>query len=134
MKEDLVRRTQETAEMVQKLHEVAHTRPNGSVIYEMGVAGESPSTGNNLLRVGGLIAVQAAVLPAGTLARHEHDGAEALHVYRGRALVHFDEGAPIEVGEYASIFIAPRRPHSIEVLEEVWCVGVTMPADEGYPR
>ena len=80
------------------------------------------------------VAVQRAFVSGGTtFPKHEHDTHEFLIVYQGHLIFHLhDEEYP--VGVAGSIHIEPHTPHSVVATEDSWLIGITVPAEEGYPH
>jgi quercetin dioxygenase-like cupin family protein len=82
------------------------------------------------------IAVQRNELAPGTVfPEHTHkDMAEWIIVYKGRIRFTHGDGETATLGVGDSIKFEPNTPHRAEVLELCHLIGVTIPADEGYPN
>ena len=80
------------------------------------------------------VAVQRSFICTGTFCpNHEHNSHEFLLVYQGRLVVHLhDTEYPIGVAD--CIHIEPNTPHSVMATDDSWLLGITVPAEEGYPH
>ena len=80
------------------------------------------------------VGVQRAFLRKGSLLRnHVHQTeTEVITVYLGSVKFIFDEFEKI-VHQSESVYIKPGTAHTVEALEDCWCIGITIPPDKGYP-
>ena len=96
--------------------------------------GDGTAIGFNLYN-NGEIAVQRTFLSKGTIfPEHIHsDSVEIIIIYKGKGRCNIN-GVSKEfgVGEYC--FVDTGLPHSWEILEDTWLIGITIPATEGYPN
>ncbi len=104
-------------------------RDGATVLYD---TGDEPVIGHGLMHEDG-VAVQRAFCPAGSkFPDHTHPAIEHLIVYKGRMTVHM-LGERHDVGKGDVVTIPPLTPHAIECHDETLLIGVTIPAEEGYP-
>ena len=80
------------------------------------------------------IAICDAPYPAGSsLALHQHDAVEVIIVYEGELEMEID-GEITVVGARELMMIPENVPHRVKNANKASrCIGVTMPADQGYP-
>ena len=102
----------------------------GYVEYKVG---KGTSLGFNLYNNGD-IAIQRAFLTKGTtFPTHVHENEiEILIIYKGSGkLITIKEEKIFKSGETCRV--EKGVPHSWEMLEDSWLIGITIPAGEGYP-
>jgi len=81
-----------------------------------------------------VVAVQRAFASFGSLfSRHEHAEHEILIVISGHMVVIYDDETKVSLNSGESVNIPPNTPHRVDVLDDTWMIGVTVPASEGYP-
>jgi quercetin dioxygenase-like cupin family protein len=86
------------------------------------------------LRFGMQIAVQDAYMSGGaTFPVHSHSGIEHLIVYEGRIRIE-EDGIGREIGVGESCVFPSGVKHTVLAIEDTWMIGITIPADEGYPH
>jgi anti-sigma factor ChrR (cupin superfamily) len=79
------------------------------------------------------VSVQDCRMPAGAaFPEHTHDVKEIIVVYEGEMKVRFGERETIAKRGDVVYFI-PGVPHTAEAITDVRCVGITVPAEPGYP-
>ncbi len=81
------------------------------------------------------ISVQRAFLSAGAMFPehvHEHS-AEWLIIYAGEVRVRYGDEDVRTLGPGQCAQFAPGQLHTVEAIEDTWAIGVTVPADPGYP-
>ena len=80
------------------------------------------------------VAVCDAPYPVGSsLALHQHDAVEVIIVYEGELEMEID-GEITVVGARELVKIPENVPHRVKNANKASrCIGVTMPADQGYP-
>jgi len=96
--------------------------------------GEGCITGKSLMNTGE-VAVQNAYMKAGTvLPAHKHpDSIEYLIVYSGELqIIVYDRVYRVQPGQY--IRFLKGDPHKVVALKDTWMIGITIPADSGYPK
>lgn len=79
------------------------------------------------------VSVQDAFMSKGSLfSIHQHESIEILTVYRGRLRVGTsDNDSFLSAGQTLSL---PRGVlHEVEAIEDTWMIGITVPAEKGYP-
>ncbi len=81
-----------------------------------------------------LIAVQRAFVPKGKFPRHAHKEIEVIVVYTGLCEFHFDTDDPILLKRGDVLRIPPEKAHSVNVIEDTWMIGITIPSSPGYPE
>jgi len=63
---------------------------------------------------------------------HQHEEIEHIIVYSGKIKVkNGDEDIIVDYGQ--SIAFEPFTPHKIEMLEDSWLIGITIPSSKNYP-
>jgi quercetin dioxygenase-like cupin family protein len=109
-----------------------------SALYEGGCKGrwiysEPPVEGDGL-RPGA--SVQAFEMAKGSeLGVHAHEReTEILVVFGGILYVTVDGGSPIVLAPGMSLALRPGQVHSVQAVEFCTGLGITVPADRGYPR
>jgi len=111
---------------------VNHYGASVDMVAYMSHDGGSTCLGFRLWREPG-VAVQRAFMPKGcVLDNHCHDEKEILVVYSGQMNIVFSDRT---VSLFASdvLEIPPLSVHRAEAVENTWCIGITIPAAEGYP-
>ena len=81
------------------------------------------------------ISVQRCFLSAGAVFpehTHEHS-AEWLIVYAGLLQVQYGEEDMVTVLPGQCVQFSPGQLHTVAAIEDSWMIGVTVPADPGYP-
>ena len=105
------------------------------IIFAAEDENDSPTETWGLLKKSG-VAVLDAFCPEGTtFPLHEHEQIEMLIVYEGCAHVECTQCGltkDVHVGE--SITMPKNTPHKIYFPMDTWLIGITIPADEGYPN
>jgi len=80
------------------------------------------------------IAVQMSFISKGSLFRsHVHQGNEYMIVYKGALQFTIDDDQRSITYPGQCQFIPSGQRHECEALEDTWMVGITVPADAGYP-
>lgn len=80
------------------------------------------------------VAVQRSFISAGSrFLDHVHETHEFLLVYQGQIVVYIED-EEYEVGIAGVMHIEPDTPHSVVATEDTWLIGITVPAEEGYPH
>lgn len=126
---DNIRRLETLVNELPDLSEIVQSARGKRVEY--GVEGEC--VGYGLLNEPE-IAVQRAFLTKGTIfPPHAHDTKELLIVYIGRLNVMCDSKV-VELSPGGHYYFPHNAVHSVEALEDTWVIGITIPADGGYPR
>ena len=79
------------------------------------------------------IAVQRAFLSNGSIMKkHKHKAKEIIIVYKGVLTISIDgEDTRINPGEL--YVVHPGTEHTVSAEGDVWCIGITIPSEEGYP-
>jgi len=119
-------------ENILKLEELTSKLAVSPHLDEYDVGLPDPCKVYNLFHKGGAGVVNAYIPEGGTFPRHEHSIREWLIVWEGE--VEIARNGSTETyrdGEYA--LIEPHEPHQVTALKETWLIGVTVPADTGYP-
>ena len=80
------------------------------------------------------VAVQDCFMPAGAkFPEHTHSVKEVIVVYEGELRVSFgDRETTMKRGDV--VYFVPGQPHSAKAITDVRVVGLTVPAEEGYPH
>jgi quercetin dioxygenase-like cupin family protein len=111
---------------------VAHHTTNVDMVTYLSRDGGSACLGFRLWSEPG-VAVQRSFLPRGcVLDDHHHDEKEILVVYSGRMNVVFKDRT-VSLSASDVLEIPPLSTHRAEAVEDTWCIGITIPAAEGYP-
>jgi quercetin dioxygenase-like cupin family protein len=80
------------------------------------------------------IAVQDCRMPAGSrFPDHVHETKEIIVVYEGELRVTFGERETV-LRRGDVVYFIPGQPHTAEAITDVRCVGITVPAEPGYPK
>lgn len=81
------------------------------------------------------IAVQRTFCPAGSyLEQHQHDrSVEILVVYVGLLKIKYPDGRKRDLGPGDCVRFEVGAPHEAHAVENTWLIGLTIPADEGFP-
>lgn len=113
-----------------ELEELIRFRRNGVAEYEMD---ELRSTIGVNLFYSNDVAIQMAFCEKGRFPSHSHDEIEHLIIVRGKA-VYEDDNKTVELTVGDSVYIPPQTRHCVEFTENSKVIGVTIPANVGYPK
>ena len=118
---------------LRRLTKLLPNTPNGHPVVSYDV-GSGSSVGYGLLKTDD-IAVQSNVLEAGTkFPYHTHtDIREWIIVYKGEIIFTLEGGEEVLVQRGECITLDPGQSHCAYAPIECHLIGVTVPADKGYP-
>ena len=82
------------------------------------------------------IAIQRAFITKGSeFPKHTHkDEKEWLIICNGHIIIEFESGESLNLNEGDFCFVEKGIPHWMIAKEDTWIVGITVPADRGYPN
>jgi len=108
------------------LNELVSKKEDNTVEYVGSTTGKALYKDKN-------IAVQLAWMPKGSVfPSHQHKVHEWLIIIDGK-LEMFVNGERSEIATRQEIHLNPEDDHSIMALEDTYMIGITIPAEEGYP-
>ena len=120
---------------IKKLQELTGSFAINRDVREFKLSDSAVSVVSNLLRKDEVGVIEATIPDGDTFPLHEHDVYEWLIPYKGTMRVVMEDNV-LMVGpdrDLTYIFLQPGEAHEVSAVGDVGLIGITVPADEGYP-